>query len=147
MSCDRLPRSPVLASLVVAGLLIAPAAHAAYLTGSVAGGGGIKLQTNPKTRHVRIEARYLRLVCSDGVDTGGISPEPVRTRYSKHGRFHATASGPGGGFFYVAGRIRGDRAQGTLFWWISAAPTRPVPCVTRSDDGPGAVPWSASVPR
>ena len=139
------------AAALTAAAIFASAAPAAYLTGSVTGSGSIKLQTNPKTRHVRIEVRYMRLLCSDGVETGGISPEPIKTRYSKRGRFSGTVSSPGS-FFYLKGRVRGDRARGTVFWWTDGAPTRPdVMCTSHSDDDTddniGAVPWSASPPE
>jgi hypothetical protein len=96
----------------------------------------VHIRINPKTRHLHVEARYIRTTCTDSSTPGGVNPGPMKTNAGRSGRFHATLS-DSDSFLYLQGRITAHQAHGELFLWFTRGPG--VTCST------GTIPWS--IPR
>lgn len=140
MACHRRrPRTflrALVATLVVGALVFAPGAFGDSYFGADPPIGQMSIRVNPKTRNAHIEARYIRVKCTDGAELGGTNPGPIKTRVSRKGRFHGTLS-DSDSFLYLHGRVNGRRAHGQLFFWHTWFGS--ATCTT------GTIPWS--IPR
>jgi hypothetical protein len=123
-------------ALAAGAFVLAPGASGDFYFGAAPPIGQMSLKVNPKSRHIHIEARYIRAKCTDGREPGGVNPGTIKARVSRSGRFDGVLLEPNS-FLFVRGRITGRRAHGQLFIWYTGLAG--ATCTT------GAIPWA--IPR